>query len=115
MNNVNADPRLLEEDFLPQLARVADTFREWGIRIAVSIDLSSPKVIGRLDTFDPLDPRLTQWWLKKVDSIYRRIPDFCGFVVKADSEGRPAPSTYASTPADPAHVIAPDLKPPAGV
>ncbi len=115
INNVNADPRLLEEDFLPQLARVADAFREWGIRIAVSIDLSSPKVIGRLDTFDPLDPRLTQWWRKKVDSIYRRIPDFGGFVVKADSEGRPGPSTYGRTPADAANVIARALKPHGGV
>jgi len=115
INNVNADPRLLEDDFLPQLARIADAFREWGIRIAVAIDLSSPKVIGGLDTFDPLDPRLIQWWREKVDVIYRRIPDFGGFVVKADSEGRPGPSAYGRTPADAANVIARALKPHGGI
>jgi alpha-glucuronidase len=110
INNVNADPRLLEDDFLPQLARIADAFREWGIRISLAIDLSSPKVIGGLDTFDPLDPRLIQWWREKVDAIYRRIPDFGGFVVKADSEGRPGPSAYGRTPADAANAIARALK-----
>jgi alpha-glucuronidase len=115
INNVNADPRLLEDDFLPQLARIADAFRAWGIRIAVAIDLSSPKVIGGLDTFDPLDPRLIQWWREKVDAIYRRIPDFGGFVVKADSEGRPGPSAYGRTPADAANVIARALKPHGGI
>lgn len=115
VNNVNADPRLLTEDFLPQLARIADAFREWGIRIAVAIDLSSPKVIGGLDTFDPLDPRLVQWWRDRVDAIYRRIPDFGGFVVKADSEGRPGPSAYGRTPADAANAIARSLKPHGGI
>ena len=115
INNVNANPHLLEEDFLPQIARIADAFREWGIRIAISIDLSSPKVIGGLDTFDPLDPRLSQWWRERVDSIYRRIPDFGGFVVKADSEGRPGPSAYGRTPADAANVIARALKPHGGI
>jgi len=115
INNVNANPHLLEEDFLPQIARIADAFREWGIRIAVSIDLSSPKVIGGLDTFDPLDPRLSQWWREKVDTIYHRIPDFGGFVVKADSEGRPGPSAYGRTPADAANVIARALKPHGGI
>jgi len=111
INNVNADPRLLQEDFLPQFARIADAFREWGIRIAIAIDLSSPKVIGGLDTFDPLDPRPIEWWREKVDAIYRRIPDFGGFVVKADSEGRPGPSFYGRTPVDAANVIARALKP----
>jgi alpha-glucuronidase len=115
INNVNANPHLLEEGFLPQVARIADAFREWGIRIAVSIDLSSPKVIGGLDTFDPLDPRLSQWWREKVETIYHRIPDFGGFVVKADSEGRPGPSAYGRTPADAANVIARALKPHGGI
>ena len=115
VNNVNANPRLLEEDFLPQLARIADTFREWGIRMAVAIDLSAPKVVGGLDTFDPLDPRLGEWWRKKVDAIYRWIPDFGGFVVKADSEGRPGPSAYGRTPADAANVIARALQPHGGI
>jgi alpha-glucuronidase len=115
INNVNADPRLLTEDFLPQLARIADAFREWGIRIAVAIDLSSPKVVGGLDTFDPLDARLIQWWREKVEALYRRIPDFGGFVVKADSEGRPGPSAYGRTPADAANAIARALKPHGGI
>ena len=66
-----------------------------------SVDLSSPKVMGGLDTFDPLDPRVAEWWRKKVDEIYRRIPDFGGFVVKADSEGRLGPSLTAARPPTP--------------
>ena len=115
INNVNANPRLLKEEFLPQLARIADAFRAWGIRIAISIDLSSPKSIGGLDTFDPLDPRLIQWWREKADAIYSKIHDFGGFVVKADSEGRPGPSTYGRTPADAANVIARSLRPHGGI
>jgi len=115
INNVNANPHVLDDNFLPQLARIAAVFREWGIRVAISVDLSSPKVIGGLDTFDPLDPHLIQWWLEKVDEIYRHIPDFGGFVVKADSEGRPGPSTYGRTPADAANVMARALKPHGGI
>ena len=74
INNVNANPRVLEDDFLPQLARVADVFRPWGVRLSISVDLSSPKVIGGLDTFDPLDPRVAEWWKKKFDEIYRSFP-----------------------------------------
>ncbi len=115
INNVNADPRLLEDTFLPQLVRIADVFRPWGIRMSLAVDLSSPKRIGGLDTFDPLDSSVSQWWRKKVDEIYRRIPDFGGFVVKADSEGQMGPSTYGRTPADAADVIAQALKPHGGV
>jgi alpha-glucuronidase len=81
----------------------------------MSADLGSPKMIGGLDTFDPLDPRVAEWWRKKVDEIYRQIPDFAGFVVKADSEGRSGPSAYARTQADAANVIARALKPHGGV
>src|SRR5215469_2457298 len=115
INNVNADPKVLADDFLPQLARIADAFRPWGVQMAISVDLSSPQVIGGLDTFDPLDPRVRDWWLKKVDDIYRLIPDFAGFVVKADSEGRSGPSSYGRTPADAANVIARALKPHGGL
>jgi alpha-glucuronidase len=115
INNVNADPRLLEESFLPQLVRVADVLRPWGVRMSLAVDLGSPKLIGGLDTFDPLNPRVGEWWRKKVDEIYRRIPDFGGFVVKADSEGRTGPSIYGRTPADAANVIAQALKPHGGV
>ena len=101
--------------FIPQLARIADVFRPWGVRLAVSVDLSSPKTAGGLDTFDPLDPRVVEWWKAKVDRIYRQIPDFGGFVVKADSEGRAGPSSYGRTPADAANVIARALRPHGGV
>jgi alpha-glucuronidase len=115
INNVNASPRVLEDSFLPQLARVADVFRPWGVQLSIAVDLSSPKVIGGLDTFDPADPRVAEWWRKKVDEIYRLIPDFAGFVVKADSEGRLGPATYGRTPADAANVIARALAPHHGI
>jgi alpha-glucuronidase len=110
INNVNANPRALEDDFLPQLVRVADVFRAWGIRLTIAVDLSSSKLIGGLDSFDPLDPRVQEWWGNRVAQIYKQIPDFGGFVVKADSEGRLGPSTYHRTPADAANVIARALK-----
>ncbi len=106
INNVNANPRVITPDFLPQLARVAEAFRPWGVRLFVSIDFSSPKRIGGLDTFDPLDARVVAFWKKTVDDIYRAIPDFGGFVLKADSEGRQGPSAYGRTHADAANVIA---------
>jgi alpha-glucuronidase len=115
INNVNAAPGVLEDSFIAQVRRIAEVFRPWGVQLSMSVDLSSPKVIGGLDTFDPLDPRVAEWWRKKVDQIYRQIPDFGGFVVKADSEGRLGPSTYGRTPADAANVIARALKPHGGV
>jgi alpha-glucuronidase len=115
INNVNAAPGVLEDSFIAQVSRIADVFRPWGVRLSISVDLSSPKVIGGLDTFDPLDPRVAEWWRKKVDEIYRKIPDFGGVVVKADSEGRLGPSTYGRTPADAANVIARALKPHGGI
>ena len=115
INNVNANPRALQDDFLPQLVRVADVFRPWGIRLTIAVDLSSPKLIGGLDSFDPLDPRVQAWWRDKAAQIYKQIPDFGGFVVKADSEGRLGPSTYNRTPADAANVIARALKSHGGI
>jgi alpha-glucuronidase len=115
INNVNANPRVLEDDFLPQLARVADVFRLWGVRLSISVDLSSPKVMGGLDTFDPADPRVAEWWKKKFNQLYVLIPDFAGVVVKADSEGRLGPATYNRTPADAANVIARALAPHHGI
>jgi alpha-glucuronidase len=115
VNNVNADLRVLEPDFIPQLARIAEVFRPWGVQLGVSVDVSAPKTIGGLDTFDPLDPRVIAWWQKKFDEIYRAIPDFGGVVVKADSEGRLGPSFYGRTPADAANVIARALKPHGGI
>jgi alpha-glucuronidase len=115
INNVNADPRLLRPDYLPQLVRVADVFRQWGIQLAISVDLSSPVSAGGISTFDPLDPKVIAWWKQTVDRIYANIPDFAGFVIKADSEGRSGPSQYGRNAADAANVIARALKPHHGV
>ena len=115
INNVNANPRVLHDEFLPQLARVADAFRPWGLQLAISVDFGSPKLVGGLDTFDPRDPRVAEFWGKIVDKIYSQIPDFGGFVMKADSEGRVGPSAYGRTHADAANVIARALKRHGGV
>ena len=115
INNVNAAPTVLESAFIAQVHRIADVFRPWGIQLSLAVDLSSPKVVGGLDTFDPVDPRVAEWWQKKVDEIYAQIPDFGGFVVKADSEGRAGPSAYGRSHADAANVIARALKPHGGV
>jgi len=114
VSNVNANPRMLTTEFIPELARLAGAFRPWGVRMAISVDFGSPKEIGGLDTFDPLDPKVIAWWKQKVDEVYAAIPDLGGFVLKADSEGRVGPSTYARTHADAANVIARALKPHGG-
>ncbi len=101
VNNVNADLRILTPEMIRRFARIADAFRPWGVQLALSVDLSSPQTLGGLSTFDPLDPTVIAWWQKKVDEIYALIPDFGGFVVKADSEGRPAPRNTAARPPTP--------------
>ncbi len=115
INNVNANMKVISDPFLPSLARIADAFRPWGVRLAVAVDFSSPRSLGGLDTFDPLDPRVASFWKARVDAIYRAIPDLAGFVVKADSEGRLGPSAYGRTHADAANVIARALAPHQGV
>ena len=115
LNNVNADPRILAPDFLPEIARVADAFRPWGVRTVISVDFGSPKAIGGLDTFDPLDPAVIAWWKSTFDRIYGKIPDLAGVIVKADSEGRAGPSAYGRTHADAANVVARALKPHGGL
>src|SRR5262249_39950566 len=82
---------------------------------SIAVDVSSPKTIGGLDTFDPLNPRVADWWQKKFAAIYQLIPDFAGVVVKADSEGRAGPASYGRTPADAANVIARALQPHHGI
>jgi len=115
VNNVNSDLRTLTPEMLHEFARIADAFRPWGVKLSLSVDLSSPQVVGKLSTFDPLDPEVAAWWQKKVDEIYTLIPDFGGFVVKADSEGRAGPSQYGRTPAEAANVLARALKPHGGI
>jgi len=115
VNNVNSDLRTLEPEMIGELSRIADGLRPWGVRMSLSVDLSSPQVVGHLATFDPLDPSVSKWWQAKVDEIYKAIPDFAGFVVKADSEGRVGPSKYGRTPAEAANCVARALKPHGGV
>jgi alpha-glucuronidase len=115
INNVNADPRMLTPEMIAEVARIADAFRPWGVRLSMSINFSSPQTVGGLRTFDPLDPEVSAWWKKSVDAVYAKIPDFAGFVVKADSEGKPGPSQYGRSPAEAANVLARALKPHGGL
>ena len=115
INNVNAAPQLLDSDHLKQLARIADTMRPWGVRLAMSVDIASPQKIGGLATYDPLDPAVRAWWTAKTNEIYALIPDFAGFTVKADSEGQPGPASYGRTPADAANTLAAALAPHGGI
>jgi alpha-glucuronidase len=115
ITNVNSNPKLLGQDFVPQIARVADVFRKWGVRVAISVDFGSPQSLGGLSTYDPLDGKVAEFWKTRVDALYQAIPDMGGFVLKADSEGRVGPSTYGRTHADAANVVARALKPHGGV
>ena len=115
VNNVNSNLRTLEPAMIHELARIADALRPWGVRMSLSVDLSSPQIVGHLSTFDPVDPDVAAWWKSKVDEIYKEIPDFGGFVIKADSEGRLGPSKYGRTPAQAANTVARALKPHGGV
>jgi alpha-glucuronidase len=110
INNVNADKRILSPEILPQIASIADALRPWGVQTVVSVDFGSPKTIGGLDTFDPLDPRVAAWWKTKIDELYAAVPDLGGVVMKADSEGQAGPSAYKRTHADAANVVARALK-----
>jgi alpha-glucuronidase len=111
LNNVNADARILTTDYLRKVAAIADAWRPYGIRVYLSARFSAPIEIGGLRTADPLDPRVSAWWRGKADEIYRLIPDFGGFVVKANSEGQPGPQTYGRTHADGANMLAEALAP----
>jgi alpha-glucuronidase len=115
VNNVNASPQMLTPEMIRGVARIADQFRPWGVRLSMSVAINSPQVMGGLDTFDPGDPKVAAWWRAKVDEIYAAIPDFAGLVVKADSEGQPGPSQYGRTPVDAANMFAAALQPHGGI
>nr|NUR37578.1 alpha-glucuronidase [Sphingomonas sp.] len=114
LNNVNADPKILTPEYLTKVAALANVFRPYGIRVFLTARFSSPIQVGGLDTADPMDPRVKSWWRTKTDEIYRLIPDFGGFLVKANSEGQPGPWDYKRTQADGANVIADALAPHGG-
>jgi alpha-glucuronidase len=115
INNVNADPKILTPEMMRGVARIADRFRPWGVRLSISVPINAPQAVGGLDTFDPGDPKVAAWWRAKIDEIYTAIPDFAGVVVKADSEGQPGPSKYGRTPVDAANMLAAALKPHGGI
>ncbi|MDR1469990.1 MAG: alpha-glucuronidase [Spirochaetaceae bacterium] len=113
INNVNVrtSSKLITEDCLPQVAAIAGIFRPYGVRLLLSVNFSSPEVIGGLDTSDPLDPKAAAWWKERAALVYRYIPDLWGFLVKADSEGEGGPFQYGRTHADGANMLAAALQP----
>jgi alpha-glucuronidase len=115
LNNVNASPEVLTPRYLEKAAALAGVFRPYGIRVYLSVRFSSPVDIGGLETADPLDPGVREWWAAKASEIYALIPDFGGFLVKANSEGQPGPQNYGRSHADGANMLAEALAPHGGV
>jgi alpha-glucuronidase len=115
LNNVNANARILTAAFLRKVAALANVFRPWGIRVFLSARFSAPIELGGSRTADPCDADVAAWWREKANEIYRLIPDFGGFLVKANSEGQPGPQDYGRTHADGANVLADALAPHDGV
>jgi alpha-glucuronidase len=115
LNNVNSDARSLTREYLVKTAAIADVFRPYGLRVYLAARFSAPMEIGGLKTADPLDPGVATWWREKADEICGLIPDFGGFLVKANSEGQPGPRTYNRTHADGANMLAAALAPHNGV
>ena len=106
INNVNASARYLTSEYLQKVKALAGVFRPYGIRVYLSVFWAAPKVLGGLKTADPLDPQVRQWWAAKTDEIYQAIPDFGGFLVKANSEGEPGPQDYGRNHAEGANMLA---------
>lgn len=111
VNNVNASARFLTSEYLSKVKALADVFRPYGIKVFLSINFASPKILDRLPTSDPLDPAVKKWWTDKAKEIYGFIPDFGGFLVKANSEGEPGPQEHGRTHADGANMLAEALRP----
>ncbi len=115
LNNVNASPQMLSTENLQRLKAIADVLRTYGIKSYLSINFSSPAALGKLKTSDPLDKEVIEWWRTKVKEIYQLVPDFGGFLVKANSEGQPGPQDFGRTHADGANMLADILKPYKGI
>lgn len=115
LNNVNANAQILTPMYLDKVEALAGVMRPWGIRVYLSARFSAPMEIGGLQTADPMDPAVQRWWREKAAEIYARIPDFGGFLVKANSEGQPGPQDFGRTHADGANMLAEALAPHGGV
>ena len=115
LNNVNASPKILSDEYLQKVKAIAGVLRPYNMRVFLSINFSSPKELGGLPTSDPLDVKVQQWWKDKANEIYKLIPDFGGFLVKANSEGLPGPMDYGRTHVDGANMLADALKPHGGI
>lgn len=115
LNNVNASPQMMTSEYLHKVKVIADIFRPYGIRVYLSINFASPMALGYTKTADPLDMKVQLWWKKKAKEIYASIPDFGGFLVKANSEGQPGPGDYHRSHADGANMLADALKPFGGI
>ena len=115
LNNVNASPKMLTRPYLDSVRMIADILRPWGIKVYLSVNFGSPKALGATKTADPLDKRVVKWWQDKAKELYRLIPDFGGFLVKANSEGQPGPFDYGRTHADGANMLADALRPYGGI
>lgn len=115
LDNVNASPLVLTTKYLKRVQAIAKVLRPYGIKTYLSVNFASPSVIGGLKTSDPLDPQVKEWWKNKAKEIYKLIPDFGGFLVKANSEGQPGPQNFGRTHADGANTIADAVKPYGGI
>lgn len=115
LNNVNTQPYILHEEYLEKVAALAGVLRRYGISVFLSVNFASPMILGGLDTADPCNPAVIQWWKEKVAEIYSYIPDFGGFLMKADSEGQPGPYAYGRNHADGANMLGMVLAPYGGI
>ena len=115
LNNVNASPKMLTRTYINKVKEIAGILRPWGIKVYLSVNFGTPKALGETKTADPLDPQVKRWWQKKAKEIYTAIPDFGGFLVKANSEGQPGPFDYGRTHADGANMLADALAPYKGI
>lgn len=115
LNNVNASPKMMTAEYINKVKVIANILRPYGIRVYLSINFASPMALGYTKTADPLDKKVQQWWQKKAKEIYATIPDFGGFLVKANSEGQPGPGDYYRTHADGANMLADAVKPYGGI
>ncbi|MBQ7420205.1 MAG: alpha-glucuronidase [Prevotella sp.] len=115
LNNVNASPKILTKEYLREVKKIADLLRPYGIRVYLSINFATPMALGQTVTADPKDRQVRRWWRNKAREIYRLIPDFGGFLVKANSEGQPGPGDYHRTHADGANMLADAVAPYNGI